>query len=183
MRSLVQGSPPDCGASECDREASIIFFNLLAIRINTFHGLIWWWRTNIISLSSGRIRAPPAKRPFLLHLRSIGKRLFSLRLFCFSRSGCRSALGCISKRSWCLVLLSCGTSLMNGVPRSLWSVEFDTYRGASAIDRSILDWRLCRVAILELLASIMRKPCPANGCLFLARQPPSGPWPPHSRGF
>ena len=35
--------------------------------------------TNIISPSSGWIRAPPAKRPLLLHLRSIGKRLFSLR--------------------------------------------------------------------------------------------------------
>ena len=31
-------------------------------------------------------------------------------------------------------------------------MEFYTYRGASAIDRSILDWHLCRVAILELLA-------------------------------
>ena len=41
---------------------------------------------------------------------------------------------------------------MNGMPRSLWSVEFDTYRGASAIDRSILDWHLCRMVILELLA-------------------------------
>jgi len=40
---------------------------------------------------------------------------------------------------------------MNGMPRSLWSVEFDTYRGASAIDRSISDWHLCRMAILELL--------------------------------
>ena len=76
--------------------------------------------------------------PLLLHLRSIGKRRFSLRLFCFSRSGCRSALRCTSKRSWCLVLLSFRTSLMNGMPRSLWSVEFDTYRGASAIDRSKL---------------------------------------------
>ena len=117
---------------------------LLAFRISTFYGLIWWWRTNIISPSSGRIRASPAKRSLLLHLRSIDKRLFSLRLFCFSRSGCRSALGCTSKRSWCLVLLSCRTSLMNGMPRSLWSVEFDTYHGACAIDRSILDWQLCR---------------------------------------
>ena len=41
---------------------------------------------------------------------------------------------------------------MNGMPRSLWSVEFDTYRGASAIDRRILDWHLYRMAILELLA-------------------------------
>ena len=41
---------------------------------------------------------------------------------------------------------------MNGMPKSLWSVEFETYRGASAIDRTILDWRLCRVAILQLLA-------------------------------
>ena len=40
---------------------------------------------------------------------------------------------------------------MNGMARSLQSVEFDTYRGASAIDRSILDWHLCRIAILELL--------------------------------
>jgi hypothetical protein len=114
----------------------ILFFNLLAIRINTFYGLICWCRTNIISPSGGRIRAPPAKRPLLLHLRSIGKRRFSLRLFCFSRGGCRGVLGCASKRWWCLVLLSCKTSLMNGTPRSLWSVQLDTYRGASAIDRS-----------------------------------------------
>ena len=31
-------------------------------------------------------------------------------------------------------------------------MEFDTYRGASAMDRSILDWHLFRMAILELLA-------------------------------
>ena len=30
-------------------------------------------------------------------------------------------------------------------------MEFDTYHGASAIDRSILDWHLCRMTILELL--------------------------------
>ena len=41
---------------------------------------------------------------------------------------------------------------MNGMPKSLWSVEFDTYRGASAMDRNILDWHLCRMALLELLA-------------------------------
>ena len=99
--------------------------NLLPIRINTFYGLIWWCRTNIRT-PSGRIRTPPAKRPPQLHLRSIGKRRFSLRLFCISRSGCRSVLGCSSKRSWCLVLLSCRTSLMNGMPRSLWSVGFDS---------------------------------------------------------
>ena len=81
-------------------------FNLLTVRINTLYGLIWWCRTNFISPSSGRIRTSLAKRPLLLHLRSIGKRRFSLRLFCFSRSGCRSMLGCTSKRSWCLVLLS-----------------------------------------------------------------------------
>ena len=79
-------------------------------------------------------------------------RLFSLRLFCFSRNGCRSALGCTSKRSWCLVLLSCRTSLMHGMPRSLLCVGFDTYRGASAVDRSVLGWHLCRMAILKLLA-------------------------------
>jgi hypothetical protein len=86
------------------------------------------------------MRAPPAKRPLLFHLRSIGKRLFSLLLFCFSRSGCRGGFGCTSIRSWCLLLLSCITSLMYGMPRSLWSVEFDTYHGASVIDLSILDW-------------------------------------------
>jgi hypothetical protein len=31
-------------------------------------------------------------------------------------------------------------------------VEFDTYRGVSAIGRSVLDWHLCRTATLELLA-------------------------------
>ena len=107
--------------------ADFFLIYLLTIRINTFYGLIWWWRTNIISPSSDRIRAPPAKRSLLLHLRSIGKRPFSLRLFCFSRSGCRSALGCTSKWSWCLVLLSCRISFMNGMPRLLRSVEFDTY--------------------------------------------------------
>ena len=59
------------------------FLLLLAIRINTFYGLIWWCRTNIISPSTGRIRVPSAKRPLLLHLRSIGKRRFSLRFFNF----------------------------------------------------------------------------------------------------
>jgi len=119
----------------------LLLLLLLAIRINTFYELIWWCRTNIISPSSGRIRAPPAKRPLLLHLRSIGKCCFSLRLFCFSRSGCRGVLGCTSKRSWYLVLLSFRTSLMNGIPRSLWSVKFDTYGGAFAIDQSILGWQ------------------------------------------
>ena len=84
----------------------LFFLLVLAIRINIFYGLIWWCRTNIRSPSSDRIRAPPAKRPLLIHLRSIGKRRFSLRLFCFSRSGCRSGLGCTSKWPWCLVLLS-----------------------------------------------------------------------------
>ena len=41
---------------------------------------------------------------------------------------------------------------MNGMPRSLCSVQFDTYRGASAIDRSIFDWHLCKMVIFELLA-------------------------------
>jgi len=41
---------------------------------------------------------------------------------------------------------------MNGMPKSLLSVEFDTYRSAWAIDRCILDRHLCRMAILELLA-------------------------------
>jgi hypothetical protein len=98
------------------------------------------------------MRAPPVKRPLLFHLRSIGKRLFSLRLFCFSRIGCRSGFRCTSLRSWCLLLLSCITSLMYGMPRSLWSVEFYIYHGASVIDLSILDWQLCKMEILELLA-------------------------------
>jgi hypothetical protein len=51
-----------------------------------------------------------------------------------------------------LLLLSWITSLMYRMPRSLWSVEFDIYHGASVIDLSILDWHLCRMAILELLA-------------------------------
>jgi hypothetical protein len=57
----------------------ILLFNLSAIGINKFYGLIWWCRSSIIiSPSSGRIRASPAKRPLLRHLRSIGKRRFNL---------------------------------------------------------------------------------------------------------
>jgi len=64
---------------------------------------------------------------------------------------------------------------MDGMPRSLWSVEFDTYRGASAIDRSILGWHLCRMAILELLAqphssmpllSYLDSVIPKNMCVY-----------------
>jgi hypothetical protein len=63
--------------------AAAVVVVLLTVRINTFDGLIWWWRTNMISPSSGRIRDPPAKRPLILHLRSIGKRLLAFCCFIF----------------------------------------------------------------------------------------------------
>jgi hypothetical protein len=56
---------------------------LLAIRINTFYGIIWWCRTNIKSPSSVTIRAPAAKQPLLLHLRSSVSVVFAFSCFAF----------------------------------------------------------------------------------------------------
>jgi hypothetical protein len=99
----------------------------------------------------GRMRILPPKEP-LFHLRSIGRRLFSRLLLGSSSSGCINGLMCVSSRSWCLLLRSWITSEMTEMPRSWWRVSFDTYHGASVITRSILDWDLWTMAILDLLA-------------------------------
>jgi len=54
--------------NQAGRLKQFILF-VLAIRINTFYGLIWWCRTNVRTPSSSKIGAPPTKRPLLLHLK------------------------------------------------------------------------------------------------------------------
>jgi hypothetical protein len=44
------------------------------------------------------------------------------------------------------------TSCTEDMPRSAWSVALETYRGASAIIRRILDWLLWIIDVLDLLA-------------------------------
>jgi hypothetical protein len=44
------------------------------------------------------------------------------------------------------------TSCTSGTLRSLWSVWFDTYHGAFAISRRILDWKSWMMCIFVLLA-------------------------------
>jgi len=44
------------------------------------------------------------------------------------------------------------TSYTVGIPRSSWIIALVTYHGASTVARSILDWHLCMVAVLDLQA-------------------------------
>jgi hypothetical protein len=51
---------------------------------------------------------------------------------------------------WNLVLIS---SDMKGIFRSVWIVWFDTYQGASRMNRRTLDWNLWMRTMLEAFAN------------------------------
>jgi hypothetical protein len=44
------------------------------------------------------------------------------------------------------------TSCTEDMPRSAWSVAWETYYGASTVIRRILDWLLWIIVVLDLLA-------------------------------
>jgi hypothetical protein len=77
---------------------------------------------------------------------------FSLLVFIGCSSGSNSGLGWASRLLWCLLILSWTTLLKWGTMKSVYKVWFITYRGAFAVVLRILDWDLCMMTMLDLLA-------------------------------
>jgi hypothetical protein len=82
-------------------------------------------------------------------IRSIGQFLLS-RLF--SSLVLRSGFTWVSSLVWCLLHFWWMTSCTYNMPRSACSVALETYHGASTIILRILDWLLCIIEMLDLLA-------------------------------
>ena len=98
------------------------------------------------------MRSPPARRSRWPYYKSVGHRLFSLRMTLSRGRGWSNGLECDSKLVWCLILLSWMTSCTVGIPRSLWIMSLVTYHRASTVAVNIFDWHLCMTAILDLQA-------------------------------
>jgi len=67
-------------------------------------------------------------------------------------SGSNGGLGWATRLLWCLLILSWMTSLTWGVLKSVHRVWFVTYRGPFAVALRILDWDLCMMTVLDLMA-------------------------------
>jgi len=96
--------------------------------------------------------SPPASRSRSPYCRSAGHRHFSLHTT-LSRVMRRSSwfewVYSFTRR---LTLLAWITSCTIAIPRSSWIIALATYRRASTVARSISDWHLCMIAVLDLQA-------------------------------
>jgi hypothetical protein len=88
--------------------------------------------------------------PLQPSVRSAGQSFFSLLLCCCSSRGRNIGLLWFPSLSWWFILFFWITSLMNGTFRSSCRVWLITYQGAFVINRSILDWLRCILAICDL---------------------------------
>ena len=106
-----------------------------------------------MSQTGGRssvMRSPPARWSRSPCYRSAGHRRFGLRTTLSRGMGWSSGFEWVSGLIRCLTLLAWMTSCTVGIPRSSWIIAMVTCRGASTISRSILDWHLCMIALLDL---------------------------------
>ena len=76
------------------------------------------------------------------------------KVFIGCSSGSNSGLGWASRLLWYLPILSCMTSLTQGMLKSVCRVWFATYRRAFAVALRILDWDLCLMTMLDLLTQL-----------------------------
>ena len=80
-------------------------------------------------------------------------RRFNLQLCAGWSSDSIRGLGWEGSVARCLLVRSWMTVRTYGMCRSVWSVWLVTYRGALVMVRRSLDWYLCMIAILGLLAN------------------------------
>jgi hypothetical protein len=110
----------------------------------TFYKVMWLLQCLDGESSSGESPVPL--------IRSIGQFLLSRLFSSLTSSVLRSEFTWVTSVVWCSLHFWWMTSCTYDMPRSACSVELETYHGASTIILRILDWLLCIIEMLDLLA-------------------------------